>query len=70
MVLPVLHAFQGHPEYSTFWECHVFAIPKFLGFITTTHECCLYRGFRQGKETFICRQVDNFKVAGPDEDTI
>eukprot|EP00957_Ditylum_brightwellii_P124766 9510144-Ditylum_brightwellii.AAC.1 len=70
MVLPVLHALQGHPGSSALWERHVFAILKSLGFTTTTHECCLYRGFHQGKEIFICRQVDNFKVAGPKEEII
>eukprot|EP00957_Ditylum_brightwellii_P169197 12878492-Ditylum_brightwellii.AAC.1 len=70
MVLPVLHALQGHPESGALWERHVFAILKSLGFTTTTHERCLYCDFHQGKECFICHQVDNFKVAGPNKDTI
>eukprot|EP00957_Ditylum_brightwellii_P173223 13186777-Ditylum_brightwellii.AAC.1 len=70
MVLSVLHALQGHPECSTLWECHVFDILKSLGFTTTTHKRCLYRSFHQGKEIFTCHQVDDFKVAGPDEETI
>eukprot|EP00957_Ditylum_brightwellii_P033246 2519167-Ditylum_brightwellii.AAC.1 len=70
MVLPVLHTLQGHPESGALWERHVFAVLKSLGFKTITHERCLYHGFHQGKEIFICRQVDDFKVAGPNEDTI
>eukprot|EP00957_Ditylum_brightwellii_P095623 7285285-Ditylum_brightwellii.AAC.1 len=70
MVLPVLHALQGHPESGAFWEHHVFAVLQSLGFKTTTHECCLYRGIHQNKEIFICCQIDDFKVAGPYMDTI
>eukprot|EP00957_Ditylum_brightwellii_P013538 1020696-Ditylum_brightwellii.AAC.1 len=70
MVLPVLHALQDHPESGALWEHHVFVILKSLGFTTTTHELCLYHDFQQGKEIFICCQVDNFKVAGPNKDTI
>eukprot|EP00957_Ditylum_brightwellii_P132707 10119528-Ditylum_brightwellii.AAC.1 len=70
MVLPVLYALQGHPETGTLWEHHVFTVLQSLSFKTTTHECCLYRGFCQGKEIFTCYQVVNFKVAGPNEDTI
>eukprot|EP00957_Ditylum_brightwellii_P202860 15332116-Ditylum_brightwellii.AAC.1 len=70
MVLPVLHALQGHPEFGALWEHHVLAVLQSLDFKTTTHECCLYHGFHEGKLIFICCQVGNFKVAGPDGDII
>ena len=44
MILPVLHALQGHPESGKLWESHINSIlssPE-LGFKSTTHDRSIY----------------------------
>ena len=38
-----------------------------LGFRSTTHETCIYRGQWKGQDVIICRQVDDFMVAVPSD---
>jgi hypothetical protein len=68
-VLPVQHALQGHPESPRLWETHINGILRDLGFVSTTHEPCLYRGVVNGHQILVLRQVDDFAVGAPDEDT-
>jgi hypothetical protein len=68
LVLPVLHALQGHPEAARLWELHINAIltdPEF-GFKSTTHEKNIYHATIKGVPVLLCRQVDDFSIATPD----
>ena len=68
MVLPVLHALQGHPEAARLWEEHINTIlndPEF-GFKSTTHEKNIYSATIKGVPVLLCRQVDDFAIATPD----
>jgi len=70
LVLPVLHALQGHPESGKLWEKHITAIlrsPKF-GFKGTTHDKSICSATFEGTKILLLRQVDNFAVACPNED--
>jgi len=67
LVLPVLHALQGHPESGKLWEKHITAIlrsPQF-GFKSTTHDRSIYSATFEGTRILLLRQVDNFAVALP-----
>ena len=68
-VLPVKHALQGHPESPRLWATKIHGILKTLGFKATTHEPCLYIGTINGEKCYFLRQVDDFAVAAPSEDT-
>ena len=63
LVLPVLHALQGHPEAGALWETTINGILSDLGFKSTTHERSIYRGTIDGQRVLICRQVDDLAVA-------
>jgi hypothetical protein len=68
LVLPVLHALQGHPEAARLWEAHINAIlkdPEF-NFKVTTHEKNIYHATIKGVPVLLCRQVDDFAIATPD----
>ena len=67
MVMPVLHALQGHPESGALWEKHINGILHKLGFKNTTHEKSLYRTEWDGKTVLLCRQVDDIAVACEDQ---
>jgi len=70
LVLPVLHALQGHPESGKLWEKHITAIlrsPQF-GFKSTTHDLSTYSTTFEGTKILLLRQVDDFAVACPNED--
>ena len=41
MVLPVLHALQGHPEYGALWEKHIAKHLTDLGFKPLKHAPCI-----------------------------
>jgi Reverse transcriptase (RNA-dependent DNA polymerase) len=69
MVLPVLHALQGHPESGALWEKHINDILKALGFVSTTHERNIYQGTLDGFRILICRQVDDLAIACTDAAT-
>ena len=66
MVLPVLHALQGHPEAGALWEKHINQILTKLGFKSTTHEKNIYSGHIDGALVLICRQVDDLAIASAD----
>jgi hypothetical protein len=68
LVLPVLHALQGHPEAARLWEEHINIIlkdPEF-GFQATTHERNIYHATIKDVPVLLCRQVDDFSIATPD----
>jgi len=61
LVLPVLHALQGHPESGKLWEKHITAIlpsPEF-GFKSTTHDRSMYSATFEGTRILLLRQVDD-----------
>jgi Reverse transcriptase (RNA-dependent DNA polymerase) len=69
MVLPVLHALQGHPESGSLWEQLInHILLDELGFRNTTHERNLYHGFIESTRVLICRQVDDLSIATTDHD--
>jgi Reverse transcriptase (RNA-dependent DNA polymerase) len=61
-VLPVLHALQGHPESGHLWERLIDDLLCGLGLTSTTHERNLYRGFVEGSDVLLCRQVDDLAI--------
>jgi len=70
LVLPVLHALQGHPESGKLWEKHITAVmrsPAF-GFKSTTHDKSTHSATFEGTKLLLLRQVDDFAVACPNED--
>ena len=71
LVLPVLHAHQGHPESGRLWEQHIdkiLASPE-LGFRSTTHARNIYRAVIDGHPVLLLRQVDDFAIACEHEET-
>ena len=66
LVLPVLHALQGHPESGALWERHINGILAKHGFKSTTHERNIYQATIDGQRVLICRQVDDLAVASAD----
>ena len=64
LVLPVLHALQGHPEAARLWEEHISAILEKVGFKNTTHEKNIYTGKFCGEKVLLVRQVDDFGNLG------
>jgi Reverse transcriptase (RNA-dependent DNA polymerase) len=70
MVLPVLHALQGHPEAGRCWERHInqILLGSDLGFVTTTHDKTIYTTLFQGQKVILLRQVDDFELACPSEE--
>jgi hypothetical protein len=69
MVLPVLHALQGHPESGKLWEQHITGILKSseFGFTSTTHDKSIYSATIDGYKVLLLRQVDDFALACPNE---
>ena len=69
MVLPVLHALQGHPESGRLWERHINSIlfSKELNFKNTTHDKTIYTTVFRGQKVLLLRQVDDFALACPSE---
>ncbi|MCE2995760.1 MAG: hypothetical protein LW863_09190 [Flammeovirgaceae bacterium] len=65
LVLPVLHALQGHPESGRLWEVHINGILQSdaLNFRTTTHDRTIYRADFNGDPVLLLRQVDDFSLA-------
>ena len=64
MVLPVLHALQGHPELDKLWESH---IPD--TFKCTTHERTIYSTtFRSVNKVLLLCQVNDYALASPDKE--
>ncbi|KAG7361414.1 reverse transcriptase RNA-dependent DNA polymerase [Nitzschia inconspicua] len=71
MVLPVLHALQGHPESGRLWETYInkiLSLPE-LSFKTTTHDRTIYSGVFEGEPILLLRQVDDFALACRREST-
>jgi hypothetical protein len=67
-VLPLHKALQGHPEAGVLWENMITDILiNQMGFKSTTQEPNLYRGKIDGDDLLVCRQVDDFAVAGRDD---
>ena len=62
-VIPILRAYQGHPESPRLWEKYVDKIIKDNNFTSTVHEPCLYSGYIEGERVLFMRQVDDFAVA-------
>jgi len=70
LVIPALHALQGHPESGKLWEKHISAIlqsPQF-GFKSTTHDRLIHSATFEGTKVLLLRQVDDFALACPNED--
>lgn len=65
LVLPVLHALQGHPESGRLWEEHINPILKDLGFTHTAHDRSIYSATIDGQFVLLLRQVDDFALASP-----
>ena len=68
-VLPVKHALQGHPESPRLWAKKIHDIFTNIGFKNTTHEPCIYTGIFKGNRLFLLRQVDDFALAAPLQQT-
>jgi hypothetical protein len=68
-VIPILSAMQGHPKSPRLWEKHANEILCKIGLIPTVHKPCLYSGIINGNRILFMRQVDNFAIASPDEQT-
>jgi len=69
LVLPVLHALQGHPEAARLWEEPISAILEKVGFKNTTHKKNIYTGKFCGEKVLLVRQVDDFALGCPQEST-
>jgi hypothetical protein len=67
--VPILSAMQGHPESPRLWEKHADAILRELGLMPTVHEPWLYSGIINGKRVIFKRQVNDFTIAAPNEQT-
>ena len=68
LVLPVLHALQGHPESGRLWEEHINPILESIGFRHTTHDRCIYSAVIDDVPILLLRQVDDFSLASPTEE--
>ena len=68
-IIPVLKAMQGHPESPRLWEKHADKILRQIGLTPTVHEPCLYSGTFNTKRVLFMRQVDDFAIAAPDQNT-
>ncbi|KAG7374842.1 reverse transcriptase RNA-dependent DNA polymerase [Nitzschia inconspicua] len=71
MVLPVLHALQGHPESGRLWETYInkiLSLPE-LSFRSTTHDRTIYSGVFEDEPILLLRQVDDFALACRREST-
>ncbi|KAG7344102.1 reverse transcriptase RNA-dependent DNA polymerase [Nitzschia inconspicua] len=71
MVLPVLHALQGHPESGRLWETYInkiLSLPE-LSFKSTTHDRTIYSGVFEGEPILLLHQVDDFALACRREST-
>ncbi|KAG7370163.1 reverse transcriptase RNA-dependent DNA polymerase [Nitzschia inconspicua] len=71
MVLPVLHALQGHPESGRLWETYInkiLSLPE-LSFRSTTHDRTIYSGVFEGEPILLLWQVDDFALACRREST-
>jgi len=68
-VLPVRRALQGHPESPRLWSIHIDQILTELGFVSTTHEPCVYRGKINGQDVLFLRQVDDFACGVDSQET-
>jgi hypothetical protein len=63
-VLKVNKALQGHPEAPRLWHKHIDKIlTTELGFITATHEMCLYHKKVHGDIILLLLQVDDLSIA-------
>jgi hypothetical protein len=62
---------QGHPESPRLWEKHADGILRNIGLTPTIHVPCLYlySGLINNQRVILMRQVDDFAVACPDEQT-
>ena len=60
---------QGHPEAPRLWSRHIDHIIQKYDMHPTHHEPCLYYGLCNGSPITLLRQVDDFAVAAPDEQT-
>ncbi len=63
MVMPVLHALQGHPKSGALWEAHINGILKEEGFRATVQERNFYRATIEKQTVLLCRQVDDIAIA-------
>ena len=69
LVLPVLHALQGHPKSGRLWEGHINPILFSLGFRYTTHDRSIYSATIDNEKVLMLRQVDDFAIVCSNEDT-
>ena len=60
---------QGHPESPRLWEKHADKILQKIGLTPTHHEPCLYSGVINGERVLFMRQVDDFAIAVPSQQT-
>ena len=70
MVLPVLHALQGHPESGALWAKHIAKHLTDLGFKPLKHAPCIWIGSMHHQDVLLCKQVDDFQIAAADKKTI
>ena len=66
--LPVQHSLQGHPKSSKIWMRMIdrVLIEK-MGFLSTTHDRCVYHKQVDDELILMMRQVDDFMIACTDE---
>lgn len=62
-VIPIISAFQGHPEALRLWEKHADRIICECVLTTTVHEPCLYSDVVEGERVLLKQQMDDFAVA-------
>ena len=70
MVLPVLHALQGHPESGALWAKHIAKHLVELGFKPLKHAPCIWLGSMDNQEVLLCKQVDDLQIAAATKTTI
>ena len=67
-VLPVKHSLQGHPKSGKMYMKMINKILlQNLGFVSTTHDRCIYKKKINGKLVLVLRQVDDILIACKEE---
>ena len=70
-VLPVLQAFQGHPESGKLWERHInnILLGSTLNFKHTIHDRTIYQTTFNGNKVLLLQMVDNLLIQCEYEET-
>ena len=69
-VLPIIRMLQGHLEASGAWDACIIQILERIGFKHTTHEPSTSRAIINNKEVLLARQVDAFRFAAENKETV